>query len=84
MQLLRQAFEQAGALDHLEGFAGRHGPIFYDLSLQSRHADPRAPPQPGARRGVQAGEAGDLVPLGAGTTLSWSVLHPSAGHPLQG
>ena len=33
MELYAQAFEQAGALDKLEGFASLHGPAFYGLPV---------------------------------------------------
>lgn len=33
MELYAQAFEQAGALDKLEGFASLHGPAFYGLQV---------------------------------------------------
>jgi dihydroorotase len=83
IELYATAFEQAGALDRLEGFAGRHGPIFYDLPFNRGTLTLVRRPNP-VPAVVAAGEAGDLVPLGAGTTLDWSVLHPAAGHPLQG
>jgi dihydroorotase len=82
IELYATAFEQAGALDRLEGFAGRHGPIFYDLPFNRGTLTLVRRPNP-VPAVVAAGEAGDLVPLGAGTTLDWSVLHPAAGHPLQ-
>ena len=69
LELYAEAFDAAGALDKLEGFASRHGAAFYGL-----------PPNPGTvtlRRerwtlpeAVPFGEA-QLKPLRGGETLSW-------------
>jgi len=35
LELYAEAFDAAGALDKLEGFASRHGPAFYGLPLNT-------------------------------------------------
>ncbi len=71
-------FEQAGALDRLEGFCGRHGPLFYGLPFNrgTLTLERRACSVPST---VPDGAAGDLVPLAAGSSLRWSVVAPPAG-----
>jgi len=71
MALYAQAFEDAGALHHLEGFASCHGPDFYGL--------PRNPTRLTLKR--QAQQVPESYPLGehhikplvAGQTLRWRV-----------
>ena len=71
-------FEQAGALDRLEGFCGRHGPLFYGLPFNrgTLTLERRACSVPST---VPDGAAGDLVPLAAGSSLRWSGVAPPAG-----
>ncbi len=72
MELYAQAFDAAGALDRLEGFASVHGPAFYGLPRNSgtitlrreRWMLPDSYP---------FGEA-SLKPLGAGEPLSWRLV----------
>ena len=65
------AFDAAGALDKLEGFASLHGPAFYGLPVNERKVVLRRAPLT-----VPAGYPyinGDmLVPLEAGSVLPWS------------
>jgi len=65
------AFDQAGALDKLEGFTSLHGPAFYGLPVNERQVMLRR-----SALTVPAGYPyvnGDtLVPLEAGNTLPWS------------
>lgn len=72
IELYATAFEQAGALERLEGFASHFGPDFYGLS---RNADtvtlvreswrlPASLPYAGGQR---------IVPLKAGETLEWKL-----------
>lgn len=64
-----QVFDDAGALDRLEGFASLHGPAFYGLPVNERrivlartaHVVPDALPAADTR----------LVPFMAGRTLGW-------------
>lgn len=69
MELYAQAFEAAGALDKLEGFASFHGPDFYRLPRNSDTVTLRReawviPDE------LKMGDA-PLVPLDAGQTLQW-------------
>jgi dihydroorotase len=71
LELYARAFEAAGALDRLEGFASRHGPAFYGLAPNSgtvtlERADWQVPDSyPLADSAV--------VPLLAGETLEWRI-----------
>lgn len=72
IELYATAFEQAGALDRLEGFASHHGPDFYGLP---RNADritlDKTEWQVPAE--LPFGEGKSLVPLRAGETLGWKM-----------
>jgi dihydroorotase len=69
LELYATAFEAAGALQHLEGFASLHGPAFYRLPVNTGRVTlrretwqiPDALPFPGDA----------IVPLGGGETLHW-------------
>ncbi|MBD3894468.1 dihydroorotase [Halomonas sp. ML-15] len=73
IELYAMAFEQAGKLDQLEGFASHHGPDFYGLSRNPRQITlaheswqlPETLPYVGD---------GVIVPLLAGETLPWRLL----------
>ncbi|MDM9561904.1 dihydroorotase [Bordetella petrii] len=72
MELYATAFERAGRLDRLEGFASFHGPDFYGLprnagTLTLRREDYVIPDE------VPFGET-SLVPLAAGESLEWRVV----------
>jgi dihydroorotase len=72
LELYAEAFERAGALDRLEGFASVHGPAFYGL-----------PPNPGRLTLVRdpwtvpatlpLGEE-TLVPFRAGEPVAWRLV----------
>lgn len=72
LELYAEAFEQAGALNRLEGFAAFHGADFYGLERNSdkvtleRRAYPVAESYPYPD--------GGLIPLRAGETIVWSVM----------
>jgi dihydroorotase len=72
MPLYAEAFEDAGALDRLEGFASVHGAAFYDL--------PRNGDTITLARGTWpvpetlAFGAKSITPLRAGATLRWKVV----------
>ena len=72
MELYAEAFEAAGALDKLEGFASFHGADFYGLPRNSGTLTlTRAPwPVPDA---YAFGEA-QLKPLRSGETLAWKAV----------
>lgn len=73
LALYAEAFEQAGALERLEGFASFYGPDFYGLPRntttitleKTEQAVPAAYPYLDGQR---------LIPLRAGETLSWQVV----------
>ena len=72
MELYAEAFDAAGALDRLEGFASFHGPAFYGLPRNSGVITLRreswTPPESFA-----LGEA-RLKPLRAGEALAWKLI----------
>ena len=71
IEFYAEVFDQAGALDKLEGFASKYGPDFYGLPYNSETIlltrDPWELPEAIPFDGSQ------LVPLGAGTTLNWKL-----------
>lgn len=71
LEMYATAFEAAGALDKLEGFASLHGPAFYGLPINERKVVLRRKETvvPASYPYVN----GDtLVPLEAGNTLAWT------------
>jgi dihydroorotase len=72
MELYAQAFDAAGALDKLEGFASFYGADFYGLPRNTGRMTLRKEPWtlPDA---LPFGEA-SLKPLGAGEVLQWRVV----------
>lgn len=73
LELYASAFEQAGALDRLEGFASFHGPDFYRLPRNRTTVTLR-------REHWQIPEtlpfgSDTIVPLAAGETLAWRLAH---------
>ena len=69
MELYATAFDQAGALDRLEGFASLHGPDFYGLPRNAGHITLRR--QTWRIPEALTIDATEVVPLDAGTTLEW-------------
>ncbi len=73
LELYATAFETAGALDQLEGFASFHGPDFYGLprntSTVTLVKQTWTPPESFA-----FGEGAELKPLAAGEALGWKLL----------
>ncbi len=72
IELYAQVFDQAGALDRLEGFASFHGADFYGLprnrdSITLMRESWKVPKR------LNFG-SGELVPLGAGEVLPWKLL----------
>ena len=72
MELYAEAFDAAGALDQLEGFASFHGPAFYGLPRNSGTLtlvrERWTPPD------SFAFGAGELKPLRAGEALAWRCI----------
>jgi dihydroorotase len=71
MELYAEAFEDAGALDKLEGFASFHGPDFYGLPRNSDSITLVKQSQTVPADYALGKEK--LVPLRAGETLRWSM-----------
>ena len=71
LELYAEAFEAAGALDRLEGFASLHGPAFYGLPVNTGTVTLRreswALPET-----LPFGDA-QIKPLRAGETLNWKL-----------
>ncbi len=73
IELYAEAFEAAGALDKLEGFASFHGPDFYGLPRNTQQVTLRKEEWQ-VPATVAFGEQ-RLVPLRAGETIKWKLLH---------
>jgi dihydroorotase len=72
IELYAEAFEQAGALDKLEGFASFHGPDFYGLPRNSDNITLQKSPWQVPEQ-LPLGDS-TMVPLCAGETLHWQVV----------
>lgn len=72
LELYAEAFEQAGALDRLEAFAGFHGPDFYGLP-RNRATVTLSKENWRIPDAYPLGEE-RLIPLRAGTIVSWRML----------
>ena len=70
IELYAEAFEMAGALERLEGFASHHGADFYRLPRNTETITLERGQWPVAER-IAVGEAGEIVPLRAGGTVAW-------------
>lgn len=72
IELYAQAFDNAGALDRLEGFASFHGADFYGLPRNTDTITLKREPWT-VPETVPYGEA-TLKPLGGGETLNWRLM----------
>ncbi|MEQ6917365.1 dihydroorotase [Halomonas aquatica] len=73
LELYATAFEQAGALERLEGFASHHGPDFYDMTRNAETVTlVREPWQ--LPESLPYAEGQTIVPLAAGETLNWKLV----------
>ena len=72
IELYAEAFEAAGALERLEGFASLHGPDFYGLPRNTRHITLRRETWT-LPESLPFGEA-QLKPLRGGETLAWRLV----------
>jgi len=70
LELYAEAFDGAGALDKLEGFASHHGPDFYGLPRNAGTVTLRRESW-ALPASVPFGGAAELKPLRAGETLGW-------------
>src|SRR5437868_3299038 len=76
LELYAEVFEDAGALDRLEGFASLHGAAFYGLP---RNRDTLTLERSAWTVPLQYPVNGDaVVPLRAGETMRWRVVDPHA------
>ncbi len=76
LELYADVFEQAGALDKLEGFASHHGPDFYGLARNTRQIHLEKSPWTVPADYAFGPER--VVPLRAGEQLQWRVAEISA------
>jgi dihydroorotase len=72
IELYAEAFEQAGALNRLEGFASHFGPDFYRLPRNRRRIRLRR--EPWRVPDVYGFGADRLVPLRAGEEVAWRMV----------
>ena len=72
LELYAEAFEGAGALDRLEGFASFHGPDFYGLPRNRGRVTLRREPWTVPER-LPFGDA-EVKPLRGGETLAWRLV----------
>ncbi|HEV7912464.1 MAG TPA: dihydroorotase [Albitalea sp.] len=75
LELYAEAFDSAGALDKLEGFASHHGPAFYGLP-RNRGTVTLRKERWTLPASLPFGEA-ELKPLRAGETLEWKLVEVS-------
>ena len=71
LEFYTEAFDEAGALDRLEGFASHHGPDFYGLPRNTERIRIRRAPQ-SVPSELPLGET-HVVPLRAGASVGWVV-----------
>ena len=72
MELYTQAFEEAGALDKLEGFASFYGADFYGLPRNTDRVSLQRTPWTVPAELIMADAT--LVPLDAGQSLQWKMV----------
>ncbi len=72
LELYAEVFEQAGALERLEGFASRHGPAFYGLPTNPGTVTLRREPWR-VPEGYPLGQS-RVIPLRAGETIAWRLV----------
>ena len=76
LEMYAEAFEAAGALDRLEGFASFHGPDFYGLPRNRGRVTLKREPWTLPER-LPFGDA-EVKPLRGGETLSWRLVETAA------
>ncbi len=72
LELYAVAFEEAGALDKLEGFASRFGPQFYGVAV-NRDTITLVREEWLVPASIPFGAGEELVPLRAGETIPWKL-----------
>ncbi len=73
MPWLAQVFDEAGALDRLEGFASLHGPAFYGMPPNEERLTLRREEAPVSFAAETATGAGPVVVFDPGMPLHWRV-----------
>lgn len=76
LELYAQAFESAGALSKLEGFASHHGPDFYSLPRNTSQVTLKREPWT-VPESLPFGET-EIKPLCGGETLQWRIVDTPA------
>ncbi|MDZ7752418.1 MAG: dihydroorotase [Gammaproteobacteria bacterium] len=77
LELYAEVFDEAGALDRLEGFASRHGPAFYGLPVNADHVT--LVKRPWKMPATITCGTDEVVPLRAGGEVHWSLVHGNDG-----
>jgi dihydroorotase len=77
IELYAEAFDAAGALDRLEGFASHFGPAFYGLPVNADSITLEAVEQAIPDAYDLGGQCDGVVPLRAGGTIAWRQLPAS-------
>lgn len=80
LELYAEVFEQAGALERLEGFASHHGPDFYALPRNAGTLTLRREPWQ-VPESYPLGE-GRVIPLRANETLAWRLIAGPDARPI--
>ena len=73
LELYAEAFDQAGGLDKLEGFASFHGPDFYGLPRNTARVTLKRIPQL-VPASLPYADGSTLTPLRAGESLAWTYV----------
>jgi dihydroorotase len=72
IELYTEVFDQANALDKLEGFASLHGPIFYGLPINTDKITLQKQPWPVPATMAFGKE--QVVPIRANELINWQVV----------
>ena len=78
MELYAEAFESAGALGKLDGFAGRFGPQFYELPASEQTLSLARRKWAVPKEFAFADDV--VVPLRAGGELAWQLVKNEETH----
>jgi len=73
LELYAEVFDQADALERLDGFASRHGPAFYGLRVNETHVTLRRASWE-IPETLPFAETTTIKPLAGGQSLNWQVV----------